>query len=572
MNSSVAPVMLYSGSAMKRAPVWLSVLLYLLYLAPSFAQAKETRPNILLVVVDDMGYSDIAPFGGEVRTPALDSLAKSGMRFTDFHTSVSCSPTRSMLLSGTDNHLAGMGSQGEMIFPNQVGEPGYEGHLNDRVVSIATLLQDAGYFTAMAGKWHLGEQIEDDPYNRGFQKAFTLLEGGASHFDDEWMMYANYTPTYRDNGVRTHVPKGFYSSEFYTDKIIEYLDKREAGKPFFAYISYTAPHDPLHVPDEWLDKYKGRYDKGYEALRKERLDSLKNLGFIPEDAMSFPRLPLISDWQDLPEEQRKIEARRMELYSAMIENIDHHLGRLFEYLKKTGSYENTIVIFFSDNGANGAEMHQYPGTDKAWVDGNSDNRYENMGRPFSRIAPGPAWAQVSMTPYRLFKGFTTEGGIRTPLIISGPGVASQGSYSDAFVHVMDISATILDVTGVDHPGTSYQRRKVEPLRGRSMRKVLNGKTDFVYDDDTAVSWEMIGFRAVRKGDFKLVWLPIPFGNDDWQLYDLSKDPAEMADLSKMRPELRKEMIGIWKQYSKDVGVVLPPGGTIRVDMNLPPSP
>ena len=151
-------------------------------------------------------------------------------------------------------------------------------------------------------------------------------------------------------------------------------------------------------------------------------------------------------------------------------------------------------------------------------------------------------------------------------------MASQGSYSDAFVHVMDISATILDVTGVDHPGTSYQRRKVEPLRGRSMRKVLNGKTDFVYDDDTAVSWEMIGFRAVRKGDFKLVWLPIPFGNDDWQLYDLSKDPAEMADLSKMRPELRKEMIGIWKQYSKDVGVVLPPGGTIRVDMNLPPSP
>ena len=557
---------------MKRAPICLSVLLSLLYFAPGFAHAKETRPNILLVVVDDMGYSDIAPFGGEVRTPALESLAKSGMRFTDFHTSVSCSPTRSMLLSGTDNHLAGMGSQGEMIFPNQVGEPGYEGHLNNRVVSIATLLRDAGYLTVMAGKWHLGGQVEDDPYYRGFQQAFTLLEGGASHFDDEWMMYANYTPTYRENGVRTHVPKGFYSSELYTDKIIEYLDKREAGKPFFAYLSYTAPHDPLHVPDEWLDKYKGRYDKGYEALRKERLDSLKNLGFIPEDAMSFPRLPLIPEWKDLPEQQRKIETRRMELYSAMIENIDHHLGRLFEYLKKTGSYENTIVIFFSDNGANGAEMHQYPDTDKAWVDRNSDNRYENMGRQFSRIAQGPAWAQVSMTPYRLFKGFTTEGGIRTPLIISGPGMASQGGYSDAFVHVMDISATILDATGVDHPGTSYQGRRVEPLRGRSMRKLLNGKTDFVYDDDTAVSWEMIGFRAVRKGDFKLVWLPIPFGNDDWQLYDLSTDPAEMNDLSKEWPELRKEMIDIWEQYSKDVGVVLPPGGTIRVDMNLPPSP
>jgi len=545
----------------------LSILFCLFYLVLGFAHAKETRPNILLIVVDDMGYSDIGPFGGEIRTPSLDSLAKSGIRFTDFHTSVACSPTRSMLLSGTDNHLAGMGTQGEVTFPNQIGKPGYEGHLNDRVVSIATLLRDDGYFTAMAGKWHLGEQIENDPYNRGFQKTYTLLEGGASHFDDEGMMYANYSPTYRENGVRVHVPRGFYSSEFYTDKIMEYIDSRDAGKPFFAYLSFTAPHDPLHVPDEWLDKYKGRYDKGYEALRKERLNSLKKLGFIHKDAVAFPRLPNITDWKNLSKEQRKLEAREMELYSAMIDNIDHHLGRLFTHLKKTGAYENTLVIFFSDNGANGTEMHQYPGTDKAWVDRNSDNRYENMGRQFSRIGPGSAWAQVSMTPYRLFKGFTTEGGIRTPLIISGLGVATKGEHNDAFAHVMDISATILDAAGVDHPGTSYKGRKVESLRGRSMMKVLKGKSEFVYDNDTAVSWEMLGFRAVRKGDFKLVWLPLPFGNDDWQLYDLSKDPAELNDLSREWPKLRKEMIGIWKQYSEEVGVVLPPGGAMRLEIN-----
>ena len=542
-----------------------------LTLGCSLAMGADNRPNILLVVVDDMGYSDIGPFGGEVRTPTLDSLAKSGMRFSDFHTSVACSPTRSMLLSGTDNHLAGMGSQGELIFPNQIGEPGYEGHLNDRVVSVATLLRDAGYFTAMAGKWHLGEQVKDDPYNRGFQKAFTLLEGGASHFDDEWMMYANYTPTYRENGVKVHVPKGFYSSEFYTDKIMEYIDRRDAQKPFFAYLSFTAPHDPLHVPDEWLDKYKGRYDEGYEALRNERLNSLKEAGFIPQDAVPFPRLPMLPAWETIPERRRKSEARRMELYSAMIDNIDYHLGRLLTHLKKTGAYDNTLVIFFSDNGANGNEMHQYPDTDKAWVDRNSDNRYENMGHQFSRVAQGTAWAQVSMTPYRLFKVFTTEGGIRTPLIISGPGVADQGTRSDAFVHVMDITATILGAAGVDHPGASYKGREVEPLRGRSMMKVLNGKADFVYDNDTAVSWEMLGFRAVRKGDFKLVWLPLPFGNDDWQLYDLSKDPAELNDLSQERPKLRKEMIGMWKQYSEDVGVVLPPGGVMRMDMNLPTS-
>ena len=551
----------------------LAIIFIVLFCWPSSLLAKEeTRPNILLIVVDDMGYSDIGPFGGEVRTLALDSLAKSGMRFTDFHTSVSCSPTRSMLLSGTDNHLAGLGNMSEGLFPNQIGEPGYEGHLSDRVVSMATLLRDTGYFTCMSGKWHLGEEVEHDPYNKGFQKAYTMLQGGASHFDTEWMMYANYTPIYRENGVRVHVPKGFYSTEFYTDKIMEYIDSRDAGKPFFAYLSYTAVHDPIHVPDKWLDKYKGRYDKGYESLRKERLNSLQKLGFIPEDTVPFPRLPMIPDWENIPEKQRKVEARRMELYSAMVENIDYHLGRLFKHLKKTGVYENTLVIFFSDNGANGAEMHQYPGTDEAWLDRNSDNRYENMGRRFSRIAQGAAWAQVSMTPFRLFKAFTTEGGIRSPLIISGPGVISRGAHSDAFAHVMDITATILDAAGVEHPGTSYKGRKVEPLRGRTMMKVLNGKSNFIYDNDTAVNWEMLGFRAVRKGDFKLVWLSIPFGNDDWQLYDLSKDPAELNDLSQERPKLRKEMIAIWNQYSKEVGVVLPPGGAMRFDMNLPSTP
>jgi arylsulfatase len=294
---------------------------------------------------------------------------------------------------------------------------------------------------------------------------------------------------------------------------------------------------------------------------------LKELGFIPERTIPFPPLPNITDWEDLIWEQKKIEARKMELYAAMIDNIDHHLGRLFEYLKRTGVYENTLVIFFSDNGANGAEMHQYPNTDKAWVDRNSDNRYENMGRQFSQIATGPAWAQVSMRPYRLFKGFTTEGGIRALLIISGPGLAGKGGSNDSFAHVMDISATILDAAEIIHPGMSYKARKVEPLRGRSMMNVINGKSSYVHDNDTAVSWEMLGFRAVRKGDFKLVWLSTPFGNDDWQLYDLSKDPGELNDLSQESPKIRREMIGMWEQYSKDVGVVIPPGGTMLFEAN-----
>ncbi len=548
---------------MKRIPLLIAVSLTLFSCGPSGTESPElTRPNILLIVADDMGYSDIGSFGGEIRTPNLDALAKSGTVFTDFHVSPTCSPTRAMLLSGTDNHLAGLGSMGEALAPNQKGKPGYEGHLTDRVVSIATLLRDAGYLTAMAGKWHLGEKIEHDPSRRGFQKAYTLLPGGASHFDDEWMIYANYTPIYRENGVRVHVPRGFYSTQFYTNKLIEYIESREADQPFFAYLAYTAPHDPLHVPDDWIDKYKSQYDGGYDALRETRLKRLEGLGFIPRATTPFPRLKNIPPWDELTDDQKKIAARKMEIYAAMVENIDYHVGRLLEHLKKKGDLENTLVIFFSDNGANGWEMHTYPETDEAWIERNSDNRYENMGRRGSRIATGPAWAQASMTPYRLFKVFPAEGGIRVPLIISGPGVANPGERSDAFAHVTDLVVTMLEAAGVSHPGTSYKGRTVHQPRGRSMMPVLRGESDVVYDNDTAVSWELFGFRAVRKGEFKLLWLPKPFGSGDWQLYDLSKDPAELNDLSKEMPELREEMITIWNRYAEDTGVILPPAGIL----------
>ena len=530
-------------------------ILMILIVSPGGAAA--TRPNILLIVVDDMGYSDIAPFGGEIDTPNITALAKSGMLFTDFHTAPSCSPTRSMMLSGTDNHIAGVGSMGETLTPNQVGQPGYEGYLNERVVSIPTLLQDAGYYTAMSGKWHLGEELEQDPSRRGFEKTYTMLNGGTSHFDDEWMMYANYAPTYRENGVRVHVPRGFYSSEFYTSKLIEYLDDRPVGQPFFGYLSFTAPHDPLHAPDDWIDRYRGKYDAGYDVLRQTRLIRMKELGLIGQKVKLSPRLSTIQAWEDLTDDEKKVEARGMEVYAAMIANIDHQLGRLFGHLKRTGQWENTLVLFLSDNGANGLRMHQYPETDEAWIDRNSDNRFDNLGRQYSRIAAGPAWAQLSMTPFRLFKTTVAEGGIRSPLIISGPGVTSPGMHSGSFSHVMDISATILEATGTSHPGTAYKGRTVEPLRGRSLGPVLSGEARVVYPDDTAVSWELFGMRAVRKGDYKLLWLIEPFGPDNWQLYNLADDPGESVDLSKQLPELRSEMIEIWNRYSQEAGVILP---------------
>jgi arylsulfatase A-like enzyme len=233
------------------------------------------------------------------------------------------------------------------------------------------------------------------------------------------------------------------------------------------------------------------------------------------------------------------------------------LGRLFGHLKTTGQWENTLVLFFSDNGANGLQMHQYPNTDKAWVERNSDNRFENLGRQYSRMAAGPAWAQVSMTPFRMFKAFVAEGGIRSPLIMAGPGVEGPGTQSGAFSHVMDIATTILVASQTPHPGTSYKGRKVKPLSGKSLSPVLSGKASVVHKDDTAVSWELFGMRAVRKGDFKLLRLVKPFGPDDWRLYNLAMDPGEIVDLSERMPELRSEMVELWNRYSRETGVTLP---------------
>jgi arylsulfatase A-like enzyme len=542
----------------------LTLLIYILFAATGVFAAKETRPNILLIVVDDMGYSDVGAFGGEIRTPNIDALAQSGLRGTSFYTAPTCSPTRSMLMSGTDNHLAGLGSMKEALSENQKGEPGYEGYLNSRVVTFASLLRDAGYHTYMSGKWHLGEEIEQDPFNRGFEKAYTLLQGGASHFDDEWMMYANYTPTYRENGKRAHLPTGFYSSEFYVDKLIEHIESKQDGNPFLAYLSLTAPHDPLHMPEDWLDKYDGRYDTGYDVLRTRRLKRMKKLGIVPEDTQLSRRIPAIPEWDSLSGEQKQYQSRRMELYAGMVENLDHHLGRLFNHLKNKELYDNTLIIFFSDNGAAATEVHQYPDTSKEWVERNSDNRFENMGRRGSRISVGPAWALASNTPLSYFKGTQYEGGIRVPFIVSGPGVARNGQIQPAFMHVMDIAPTLLELAGLSHPAI-YKGRDVLPVRGKSLVSFLAAKTAVVRDADAVVGWELFGRRAFRQGNWKATWQDSPLGTNDWQLFNLATDISERNDLAGTHKEKLNDLIRGWEEYRDEVGVVLPAASIISDD-------
>jgi arylsulfatase len=461
-----------------------------------------------------------------------------------------------MLLSGMDNHLVGYGNQKEVLSPNQRGKPGYEGYLNDRCASFASILRGAGYHTYMAGKWHLGEEPERDPFHRGFEKSFALLQGGASHFDDEWMMCANYTPVYRENGKRTHVPRGFYSTEFYTDKIIEWTGAQKDDKPFLAYLAYTAPHDPLHVPDDWLDKYEGAYDAGYDVLRAKRLEMLKELGLVGKDAVGYPGLPMVPAWDSLTLEQRKISARKMEIYSAMVENMDHHVGRLIAHLKKIGKYENTLIIFFSDNGANAAPIHGYPDTGEAWIERNSDNRFENFGRRGSRIDMGMGWAQASSAPFRFFKGFISEGGIRTPLIVSGPGVGRKGRHSPAVAHVMDIAPTLLDVAGIEQP-REWQGREILPMQGKTLVPFLAGQAETVRSAEEPIGWELLSWRALRRGRWKATWITKPFGRSEWQLFDLEADPGETRDLADEHPAKLHELVDMWEDYAEKNSLVLP---------------
>ena len=514
------------------------------------------RPNILLIVADDMGYSDIGPFGGEISTPALDGLAKEGLQLSNFHVLPSCSPTRSVLLSGMDNHRAGLGTMGEMRTPEMEGLPGYAGYLNFEVAALPEVLRGAGYHTYMAGKWHLGLDENTSPHARGFEETFALLQGGGSHWNDRKPVSPPETMVYRRNGKEVEsLPDDFYSTRYYTDRILEWIEQgRSDHQPFFAYLSYTAPHDPLHAPKEYIDKYKGKYDQGWDSLRQERLQSLKKLGMVPMEAVAFPRLPTVEAWDEMTPEERVVAARDMEVYAAMVDYMDEQIDRVFDYLKEIGEYDNTMILFMSDNGANGFFPTAYPGQTEEYL-GSFDNSLDNRGLPGSYIEMGPGWAQASMSPSRMFKAYTTEGGIKAPLLVKVPGKPVEpGAVNHSFVHVRDIMPTLLDVAGAAKPD-AIDGREVLPMQGQSVLDLFAGKSDVAYSGASTVGYEIFGFKAFVDGSWKIVWLPKPVGTGDWELFHLSNDPAELHDLSAEQPDRLKEMVALWNQYQNDNGVL-----------------
>lgn len=539
----------------------IAVALALIY--ASSAAAQDSRPNILLVMADDMGWTDIGSFGSEIDTPNLDQLAAEGAKFTDFHVSVSCSPTRSMLLSGTDNHLAGLGNMGEMLTPEQRGKPGYEGHLNDRVVSLAELLRDGGYHTYMAGKWHLGHDPESYPHARGFDRSLSSLFGGASYWSDMFGMLAVHEEIAEyslDEALLEELPKDFYATRNYADFMIEAIRANRAdSKPFFGYLAFTAPHDPMHVPEPWLSRYRGRYDAGYEVLKAQRAAAARDLGLVaaiasPPAVYHPERFEQLAPWDSLSDEQQAVEARGMEVYAGMVNNMDYHYGRVVNFLKDIGEYDNTIVIFLSDNGPNPWYSEDYPGNRGSKWFAQFDNSIDNIGHPMSHYAYGMGWGSASAGPLDLFKMTVAEGGIRSPLLVKGPGI-SVDRQIDAFAYVWDIMPTILELTGIRHPET-FNGNQIEPLRGRSLTGVLTGLADRVYGPNEFIGGELQNGKWMRQGDLKAVSVAPPYGTGAWHLYNLADDPGETRDLAGEQPETLKELQAAWDRYAKEVGVVL----------------
>jgi len=528
---------------------------------------QKPRPNILVIIADDLGYAELGAYGSEIETPAIDSLAETGVRYTSFYAHSNCSPTRAMLLSGMDSHFTGLGAMDKTQGPNQIGQPGYEGYLNQRTVSLAKLFQDSGYKTYMSGKWHLGNTPESLPAAKGFDRYFLQVGGSppGGHFNLNGAD-PDARNIYIEDGVDrtgTAVPDNFFSSDFYTDKLIEYLDsEKDSDAPFFAYLAFSAPHIPVQAPESHIDLYQGKYDEGYDVILERRLDKMQSLGLVSGEVSKARRAPTVTPWDQLTEEDRRMHARRMEVYAGAVDNMDDNVGRLLDHLRESGDFDNTLILFLSDNGAAGFYGWQSQRLIERYND--ADNTLVNLGRDGSMMFYGPGWGSAGSTPFYLFKRHMSEGGLRVPFIVSGPGVAHRGLISHQVLTVRDVAPTLLELVGISYPEGTYDGHEILPQTGLSFAAQLTNDETTIHSETEALGWELFKRRALRKGNWKLLWLDAPFGVDKWQLYDLSIDPGETRDLARQEPEKLAELISAWSDYVANNNVIITDG-----PLNLP---
>ena len=546
----------------------LTALLMLLALALALVHGSEVpaqaataqRPNIVFILFDDAGFSDFGAYGSEIATPNIDSLANEGLRFTNFHTASTCEATRVMLHSGVDHHLAGAGTLSVVIAENQKGKPGYEGYLSDRVHTLGQLLRDGGYATYYSGKWNIGDGLERSPGARGWDRYLALEQTGADNFEAKVYAPFNLEAVWWEDGRRAELPPDFFSSEYYTDKLIQFIDEgRSAGKPFMGILSLQAVHSPLQAPQADIDKYLARYELGWERIRAERYARQVEMELVP-DGLTLPRASPDREWARLSDDERRAEARKMAVFAAMLDNADQQIGRLREHLRSTGELDNTVFIVMSDNGADVYDLSQLNLAMRLWYRTNFALGIERMGGPGSYVHYGQDWAEVSNTPFALFKGTSGEGGMRVPFIVHFPGRVPGGGTTDAFAYVTDFLPTVLDIAGIPLPGDEYHGQALLRPTGKSLLPLVQGQVEGVHGEDEAIGFEGSGSEAIFMGDYKLTRNGPPYGDGTWRLVNLRDDPTESRDLSAIEPERFNKMLAEVEAYHQRVGVVLPEAG------------
>lgn len=542
------------------------------------AANKSNPPNIVLIIADDMGYSDLSYFGGEIPTPNIDALFEEGVKLNQFYVSPSCSPTRAMLLAGADNHQIGLGTMIESVAKWQKGKPGYDGHLQKRVITFADVLKENGYRNYLTGKWHLGIEPGLYPTDRGFHQAYTMLNGNSFHdgqlipMPDMWKHNIDPTINHVQNGKPADFPDDTYASDYYTDKIIEYIDEEKGDKkPFMAYLSLITPHFPLQAPKEKIAKYKGKYDVGYQVIGQKRFDYLKEKGLIGKD-IKLEQVAKLKPWNSLKEEEQKFEAKKMETFAAMMEIMDDNVGKLVDYLKNEGLYDNTAILFFADNGPAPQPIEKVPQPYPV------DNSVENVGARNSFVGIGPNWGHISALPYKGAKGTGFEGGIRGVAAIKLP-FKSAMKETDAMIHIEDVYPTLLALAQVENPNLEGG----QTVTGKSFLPILNNEVKNIRTSfGMELSHDMANAKVFRKNDFKLVWEapPLRLGGPSpgkmkpppgkakpprprrppgkWKLFNIAKDPSETMDLSKEQPKKMAELLKDYQQYAMANGVVSPP--------------
>ncbi len=514
------------------------------------ALAQDEPPNILLVLFDDVGFMGFGAFGADARTPTIDSLAQDGALLSRYYSSPFCGPSRAMLMTGMDNHQVGMGTLAETLTDEMRAFPGYSMVWDPAQDTIASLLSDAGYQTYVTGKWGIGETGANLPDAFGFDRSFVMDATGGGNYDATPYLPGYDNVDWFEDGAPVELPDDFYSSRTLVDQMIEYIDAGDPDRPFFAFLSLQAVHIPVQAPVSYIDNYNGVFDLGWDVMREERLERAIELGLVPAATQLAPAPDNHRAWDDLTPEEQAVSAREMQVNAGMMEAADHHIGRLLAHLDAMGELDNTLVIVTSDNGAESA-MTSFDGLTGAivesikWIEG-FDTSFENLGQPRSLTAVGPEWASVLAAPFNLYKFYSGEGGVRVPLVISGPGIAPEG-VRDAPVHVADLVPTMLDAAGVRYDPDAFY--------GRSAYPMLTGASDTTRSEDEAFGIEVSGNAALYRGNWKITRVSLPLGDNQWRLYDLSVDPGETTDLADQYPELFEDMLAEYRSYTEEVGVV-----------------